>query len=388
MKTKPSKFINVLQLILAYSVSCTEENIILNQLTFASFLDISHRTVARHFSKAKELGYIKIIGSVRIYNKHTKNNWLSNIYEVNNEKINEYIKSEVGADLLNDIDNLINLYHEYMNFIKNPTNLEDKLIIDKKSQNKIDILKKENVYYIKLLDKVNNNVIPLKYLNQDKKRLVSNLCSTRNQSHDPNNTRIKILKNYFKTESDIIEYDTNASIYRLSYALGHGYCAPLDMDMYEVIFKECNFDLEWNDELRSIFKKILMPIYMRESSLKYRCLQYNSQKSWKYIFNKTDREQYNSYIWLEERLQRPIWNILDTIRNSMHKVLGLNKFYKADIFIYESNLHILMLKLLKDLNVQTLNVYDGFYFVKGTLSREEYNEIYTKASNILLSQLK
>ena len=71
----------------------------------------------------------------------------------------------------------------------------------------------------------------------------------------------------------------------------------------------------------------------------------------------------------------------------MHKVLNLDKFYKADIFIYESNLHILMLKLLKDLNIQTINVYDGFYFVKDSLTKEQYDEIYNKASNILLAQV-
>lgn len=386
MKTKPSRFIEVLQLILAYSVSCTEENIILNQLTFAAFLGVSHRTIVRHFNTAKELDFIKVIDTVRIYNKHTKNNWLSNIYLVDNEKINQYIKNETGIDLLDNVDNLINLYHEYMKFIKEMHNIHIN-IVDKKEQNKLSILKKNNIYYTNLLNEINNNVIPLKYLNEDKKRLVSNLCSTRNQEHDPNNTRIKIIKNYFKTSSDIIEYDTNASIYRLSYALGHGYCAPLNVDMYKLIFDECHFNLEWNDKVRNIFKKILMPIYMRESSLRYRCIQFNSQKTWKYIFNKTDRELYNSYIWLEESLQKSIWDILDTIRNSMHKVLNLDKFYKADIFIYESNLHILMLKLLKDLNIQTINVYDGFYFVKDSLTKEQYDEIYNKASNILLAQV-
>ena len=69
------------------------------------------------------------------------------------------------------------------------------------------------------------------------------------------------------------------------------------------------------------------------------------------------------------------------------KVLNLDKFYKADIFIYESNLHILMLKLLKDLNIQTINVYDGFYFIKDSLTKEQYDEIYNKASNILLAQV-
>ena len=109
MKTKPSKFVEVMQLILAYSVSCTEEHIILNQLTFAAFLGVSPRTIVRHFNTAKALNFIKVIDTIRIYNKHTKNNWLSNIYLVDNEKINQYIENEIGIDLLDNADNLINL---------------------------------------------------------------------------------------------------------------------------------------------------------------------------------------------------------------------------------------------------------------------------------------
>ena len=81
----------------------------------------------------------------------------------------------------------------------------------------------------------------------------------------------------------------------------------------------------------------------------------------------------------------PIYDILSTVRDAMHRVFNLDKFYRADIFIFESNLHILMLKLFKDMGIKTINVYDGFYFVKGTMTKEIYNNVYAKATNLLLA---
>ena len=71
----------------------------------------------------------------------------------------------------------------------------------------------------------------------------------------------------------------------------------------------------------------------------------------------------------------------------MHKVFNLEKFYQADIFIHESNLHIIMLKLFKDRGIETINVYDGFYFVEGTMNQELYDSIYDEATNLLLERM-
>ena len=80
-----------------------------------------------------------------------------------------------------------------------------------------------------------------------------------------------------------------------------------------------------------------------------------------------------------------IYDILDTIRKAMHAVFNLTHFYKGEIFIYESNLHILMLQKFKELGIKTINVYDGFYFKKNTMSQELYDSVYTQAVHQLLA---
>ena len=72
----------------------------------------------------------------------------------------------------------------------------------------------------------------------------------------------------------------------------------------------------------------------------------------------------------------------------MHKVFNLEDFYKADIFIHESNLHILMLNKFKNLGIKTIDVYDGFYFIEGTMTQELYDKIYDEATNELLEDYK
>ena len=124
---------------------------------------------------------------------------------------------------------------------------------------------------------------------------------------------------------------------------------------------------------------------MRESSIKYRSLVYNSKKDWTWFANKKEGEACQFYKYLETELDMDIYDIFKVVKNAMHKIFKLKKFYKADIFIYESNLHILMLKEFKDLGIKTINVYDGFYFIEGTMTQELYNEIYEKCTQKLLN---
>ena len=154
--------------------------------------------------------------------------------------------------------------------------------------------------------------------------------------------------------------------------------------MYKLIFDACNFNLEWTKEFRYNFKYILMPIYMRESSIKFRSLTYESKKDWKWFSSKSEEKELKFYKYLEQELDMPIYDILVIIKDAMHKIFNLDKFYRADIFIYESNLHILMLKIFKDMGIKTINVYDGFYFIRGTMTPELYNKVYEQATNQLL----
>ena len=400
MKTKPDKIIDVFKMILVYSYGTSKSNdeIMMNQDSFAEYLNISKRSVLRHFSLAKELGLIKVIGKHQIYSGHTKSKWCANIYDVDQTGLNQYILDKTGYNVLENIDKEIHNYYKYMTFLKdikknnmlnemtNEEKLEFEHKIVKKEERKAKKLKKlykENKYYVDLLQEVNNTSIPLHYLEDNKKRLVNVLCATRNPENSDSSSRTYILSKYFGS-TDIIEIDTNASIYRLSYALGNKKCADSKIDMYKLIFDACNFNLEWTKEFRYNFKYILMPIYMRESSIKFRSLTYESKKDWKWFSSKSEEKELKFYKYLEQELDMPIYDILVIIKDAMHKIFNLDKFYRADIFIYESNLHILMLKIFKDMRIKTINVYDGFYFIRGTMTPELYNKVYEQATNQLL----
>ena len=402
MKTKPSKLIDVAKLILIYSISCKKDaEVILNQQAFADYLNISLRTIARHFKVLKEKGLLDVTGQIYKHSKYKESDWPSNVYTIKLQALNNFIIDESEEDITADINNITTTYFDFMTFIRvNRKNkyvdieesveakeiLEERFIKeDKVVGKKMKQLIKKNRYYLDLLKEVNNDKIPLSYLEQNKKRLVSNLCATRNPDHDIFKTRQKMLENFFQTTEEIEEFDTNASIYRLSFALGHGHLAPSELDIYKLIFNGCNFKAPWTKEARYYIKQLMMPIYMRESSIKFKCDQYNKQKNWSYFISTIDEKQFRMYSRIEKLFDLPIFEVMEKIRVVMHKVLNLEKFYKADIFIYESNLHILMLKEFKDMGIESINVYDGFYFKHRTMTRELYDKLYKQSVEKLLS---
>ncbi len=94
------------------------------------------------------------------------------------------------------------------------------------------------------------------------------------------------------------------------------------------------------------------------------------------------------YKYFVDAFKLDLRTILNTVKTAMHEVFNMDKFYQADIFIHESNLHIIMLQLFKEMNIKTINVYDGFYFVNDTMNQDLYNTIYDKATNMLLEHYK
>lgn len=403
MITKPSKEIEVFKLILIYAYGATKchHEIIMNQQSFAEYLDISTRSVIRHFNKAKELGLIEVTSKQHIYNKKKRSTWTANIYDVDIHELNDYIFTKSNYDVLEHIDVEIPTYYKYMTFVKEVSRQkkldamtdEERIEYEEneskkqlRRDRKLQRLQEENKYFLNLLDEVNNPIFPLYYLNDGKKRLVNIICNTRNPENEDTSDRIRVLSKYFGTD-DLVEFDTNASIYRLSYILGNKECPDPNIDFYKLIFDKCNFDIPWTIELRKKFKYLLMPIYMREYSIKYNCLIYNFRKDREFFSNKQEGETYAFYKKLEDDLSMSLFEIFSVIRDTMHEIFHLNKFYKADIFIYESNLHILMLKIFKDMGIKTIDVYDGFYFIRGTMTQELYNKVYKQAAEQLLDLL-
>ena len=392
---------DTLKFILVYSYFTDKKNgeIALNQLAIATFLDLKRLAITRQFKTIKDMGFIKVTKKARFNTK-----WYSNLYYIDQEAINEYLIEKTGHDVINNISSEQDVYFNFLalakkiheeKVIEGLTEEEMTVYLEKvkkkrdREQEKIDRLKEQNWYYLKLLVLVNNPFFPMKYLNENRKRLTNTLCITKNPEnpgHENDTVRMNMLREFFNSDK-IVEFDTNASIYRLSYALGNNQLASHMNDMYELIYKECNFNHSWSKKMRQQFKKLLMPIYMLEQTIGFKCMEFAKHSRWTYFLNSEVEKQYNFYKYFVDTLNLDLKTILTTVRDAMHKVFNLDKFYQADIFIHESNLHIIMLNIFKDRGIKTINVYDGFYCEEGTMTQELYDEIYDEATNILLDNL-
>ena len=379
-----------IKFLISMSYSLKTDEISINQKILGQYLNLKRETINRQLNKLIKLNLLSIERQ-QYFNTNKdwkkKPNWKNNIYKVDKDKLNNYLIEKYNYNCLDNIDTDINLYINYIVFYKEYF-MEEKVKVRhiKRRLNKINRLVKANRKYIDILNDLNNDTdrkIKMSYITDNKKRLTSKLCHTYNpKTHTDDTKRYKLLvEQYGNVEYD--EFDTNASIYRLTYNLNHTEYLSPDIDIYELIYNNCNFTVNWSDSIRKLFKKLLMGIYMREWGITYRCFEYDKKKHYKVFYKKSDKDFVDFYNKITTTFNDNLNNILTTVANAMHKVLNVVKFYKADIFIYESNLHIIMLKKKKEDNIIASNVYDGFYIPKGTISNEQFNNYYNQATNIL-----
>lgn len=383
---RPSYIIEVLKMFMRFQVLSIKANtqyFCLSSVSLAEFLGCTRRTITNQIKKLKDLNLIKVIFKNKINNKQQ---YVSNFYTCDLNASNEYIISCTGENFLKNID--VEVCSQYLNLIKEhniqkflnklPIEERNKQIVQLKrektrKENRLKKLQKENKYFLDILETVNDYGANNLYLNEGKRRLTNHICSTLNERHEISNRILKI-KELFNSKEDIIQFDTNASIYRLSYALGNKKLFEHE-DLYKYLFDLCKFEVDDFENFRKYFKELIMPIYMKESTINYVCAKYESMKSWKYI-NRHHKKSFLTYTHVEEKLNLNLFTIMTTLQKIMHKFFNLNKFYQADIFIHESNLHILLLKKFQDMEIKTINVYDNFYFIKETMTQEQYEQIY------------
>ncbi|MBQ8218586.1 MAG: hypothetical protein IJZ79_02450 [Bacilli bacterium] len=420
------------------------------QSVLADYYDCSVVTVKRWFQKLRDIDCIKYAerenaGRTAYYKEgNAKKSYVIpkykkircgelndikflNIYILDQQKLNQYLLDTVDIDVLNYIDSYKHIFDNFITFLSNRNKYanfaeilkSDEVIEevsisqnDKSLKRALKIKKKisENQEYLnkkRLLDTIYPD-FQCKYLEEGCLRLTHEICSTVNPEHldkiNDNNywrsrdVRNNMLRNLLSS-NEFIEYDINGSIYRLTYNLYHNHILAYNEDIYELIWKNCSFYIEWpenkRDEYRKAFKIILMPLYMREYTLGYRANQ------WEYInkyyaehprkYNRLSRQEkefFETYKLFVDLLQLNLKDILLEIANSMHSTLNTTKFIGSDIFIHESNLHILIREKLMQHGIKCVNVYDGFYVKKDDISKSQFQSIYNESLLELKSNLK
>lgn len=354
------------------------------------------------------------------------------IYSIDTGKIIDYIKKTLDIDLVENAfkyKRIVNDFYKYVyGLYANELQLDiselNEDVYDALDKKQIDKLKgkiKENQLYLSKKDKLDNSFpeFTCAYLKEGKLRLYHEICSTVNPEHTEkfvensyyrsSTSRIKMLESLMKTDyNNLVEYDTNGSIYRLTYNMNNNTLLKHDVDIYELIWNNCKFtpfkELEDVIDIRNDFKKILMPIYMRPYSIANKaynlaCLYYKKytidknnkiidNPDWLYV-EQSDKDLFDLYeklfILTKTRNNRRSYErFLITIRDAMIKTFNITDTnikdtYRSDIFIHESNLHILIREKFLEKGIKCVNVYDGFYFNKNDVTITDFYKIYDES---------
>lgn len=323
------------------------------------------------------------------------------------------------------------LYQEYAIFCVEERRNREKRLKDLK------ILKSHPVhqYYEALVEEYNAGIddyFRISYAEDLKLRASAKVSSSKNPENHLNPRdrfygdleRFEKISQYFGTErvSDTIdenivsnyglmEIDVKASIYRLTYNLTHEEYLDPTVDLYEnfynetslkekVAFKEDVTDL-WRSitnepvskvTVRDLVKKLSMPLYMGAQGRKQVCSYY--KHSWKqsmecgFPISADSKSRYYLYKALENIFSMSIYDIVEEWYQAMRNVLEVSRFMRNQIFWYESDLYISMLMEFRKRGIKAVNVYDGFYFVKGSITREEFYEVYDYCLNKIKEQIK
>ena len=385
------------------------QELIINESNLMIYFDVNRRTIMRWINRAENDSLIRFIGKKRIFDDFGSQ-WAMNCYELISTEtkycsalqafINNYMLWE---PYFSDRLVLLNNYADELS--------TKKIVIAKnKMQNNQKLTKEEmkllhkheqNIIYrqtypwaTELLQVINNRrfeKFKSKYLLEGRNRETNVLCGSMNPDNEHVNAseqdlaeRIELLKEYFNSD-DFIEFDTNASIYRLAYALVHNRPLEHDVDVYEAIWNKAFYSIEFNKTTRNALKILCMPIFMSNGT----------KNAWNAIIaNKTgkltrsEQDRKDALITLSNVTGLKPREVMDELTAAMRKFIGTADFLEEEIFIHESNLHILMITMFHDLGINTINVYDGFYFIKGTMTQELFNQVYDDCTRQLIKNSK
>ena len=413
------------------------------QSVLADYFDCTVLTVKRWFEKLRDIECIQYAerenaGRVGYYKENGNNKSyiipkykrircgekneikFLNIYILNQNKLNQYLIDRVDIDVLNNIQSYKTTFDKFITFLSNRRKYDEFIDIINSNHDKdeVDISNVLDKDLAKRAVKIRNKIIEnqeyllkkhvldeaypdfkCKYLEEGCLRLTHEICNTLNPTHidkiNENNywhskdIRNNMLEDLLNSDK-FIEYDVNGSIYRLTYNLFHDEILDYRTDIYELIWKNCSLYVEWPDDKKELYRKafkiMLMPIYMREYTLGYRASQWeyinkyfaNRPRKYNRLSNH-EKEFYETYKLFVDLTHTNIKSVLLEIAKAVHKTLNVQKFIGSDIFIHESNLHILIREKLMHKNIKGINIYDGFYFVEGIITEAQFQDIYNES---------
>ena len=393
----------------------------IRQKCVAKIINQHQTTVSRHIDNAVKSGLITKMKNKCYYNKEQE--YPSNLYDIDTEIIKEFlIRNDINP--FSDRDEAKKQVDEYFDIVREEAQKKAQEEIHEESQEEIhketqkerkERLKKKKAgealkeythnYYNQIVDDNNSRLIALglgeytdKYLTYNKLRATNVLCTTQNPDNHKNDPYFSDTKRYDCLRSvginHPVEYDVNGSIYRLNYNLAHEEQLSQEADIYELIWDNTDFKLEFNEDVRKHLKSACMSIFMKEQSIRANVWNYNALERRDYRnknpnnINTAEKHKFEAYTFFSNYLHMGLEELLNKIAEAMHKALGVEKFFGRDIFLFESDLHAEMKSMLMNKGIMVLNCYDGFYVEEGELTKEEFYTVYFEATDKLKSIIR
>lgn len=390
MDTYKHYFLPLLEVILTLK-TWKSQDLVINQETLASYFELDRRIISDFLKQAELDGLIIFDKKVRKVDDKTLTHAMRRyiLPSANNDskfysKLQEYINTYM--DWTPDFGDRLDFYYDYMKSIET-----DESVKSIKQLQKEEKAKQYAVIYSwvqPLMEKINftrPDLLKSKYLSDGKLRESNRLCATLNPEKDHEaklfaqdiGYRYILLEEFFGTK-DFIECDTNASIYRLCYNLNHDKLLDDHVDIYAQFWKLAGFKTELDFVTRDSLKLLCMIIFMSNGSKN----GYNSTLAVKDYQDLTKSEQHRKDVLnhMSRRTGLTPRQFLDKLTEAMYEFLGVDHFMEEEIFIHESNLHLLILEICEQEHIKAINVYDGFYFRKKDMTAAKYNMMYREAT--------
>lgn len=366
-------------------------DLVLNQSAIADYFKMDRRTVADFLKQAEIDGLITFDKKVRKVDDKMLDKALrryilpeaehdDKYYSKLQEHINEYM------DWTPDFGIRLDFFYDFIS--KTEDNKVEKSIKQLEKEEKAK--KYASVFYwtLPIMEKINDTrpeKLKSKYLGEGRLRESNFLCATLNPEKDHAIKllqadlmyRYMVLEDFFGTKA-FIECDTNASIYRLSYNLVHDKLLADNVDVYAEFWKLAGFKGTLDKVSRDGLKLMCMIIFMSNGAKN----GYNSVLALKddKDLSRSEIQRKDVLNYMAKKTSLNVRQFLDKLTEAMYKFLGVDTFLEEEIFIYESNLHLLILEECEKRNIPVINVYDGFYFKKSDMTQSKYLKLYNEST--------
>ena len=253
----------------------------------------------------------------------------------------------------------------------------------------------------------NNSILPEEeQMTYKGRRIYADVCSYVNEEkHEKiipgTMTKQKYCDKVFG-QNNWFEFDRRGSIYNLTYSLNKKEYLDNNIDIYEKINNIKFISKEERDLYKLTQMSIYFSTYKRTINFIYRYIQIKYENG---IIPENKQKLIDAYWKLVTKGKAMEWSEFaaglqehfDARKKAMKKFIGDNKAYidkgskysenfeknlDSFIFMKESEIYLEFATMLRKRGLRIVQIYDGFYLEKGSISEKELNEM---LKNIILN---